>query len=172
MQSLRSLLVIANLEGHCSQISCFPIPQCLPHKARLLNAQCTRQHLRHYHSPLDALRMLCTTQTQMSATRLLHSTRIMDVRYKCIVAWTQVLPLVPTLTHNGAIPRERKHDSILLAMMMNRGSSVWFGNHSRGANVWSQADQRIRSLHALCLPTRNLERRALLHDDWLLFLHI
>jgi hypothetical protein len=49
---------------------------------------------------------------------------------------------------------------------------MWFRNHSRGAYVWSQADQRICSLHALCLPTGNLEGRALLHDDWLLFLHI
>lgn len=73
MQSLQSLLVVAILEGRCNQVSCFPNPQCSPHKARLLNAQCTRRHLRHYHSLLDALRMLCNVQIRVSAMMLFIS---------------------------------------------------------------------------------------------------
>ena len=96
----------------------------------------------------------------------------MNLRYQCIVTWTQVLPLVSTFTDDRTMPGKGEDDSILFAMMMNRRSSVWFGNHSRGADVWSQADQRIRSLHTLCLSTRDLEGRALLHDDWVLFSHI
>ena len=96
----------------------------------------------------------------------------MNLRYQCKVTRTQVLPLVSTFTDDRTMPGKGEDDSILFAMMMNRRSSVWFGNHSRGADVWSQADQRIRSLHTLCLPTRDLEGRALLHDDWVLFSHI
>jgi hypothetical protein len=83
-----------------------------------------------------------------------------------------MLLLVPTLTDDSAMPREREDHSVLLTMMVNRRGRMWFCNHPRGAYVWSQADQCIRSLHALRLSAGDLERRAFLDDDWLLFLHL
>jgi hypothetical protein len=94
-----------------------------------------------------------------------------NLRYEGKVARTQMLLLVPPFTDNGSMARESEDDSILLAMMMHGRGSMWFGNHPGGANVWSQAHQCICSLHALCLSTRDLERRALRDNDWLLFWH-
>jgi hypothetical protein len=94
-----------------------------------------------------------------------------DLRYESKVAWTQILPLVSTFTDNGAMARESKDNRILLAMVMYRRGSMRFGDHPGCADVRSQADQCICSLHALCLSPRDLERRVLPDNDWLLFWH-
>lgn len=75
------------------------------------------------------------------------------------------------LAHHGAVAREREDDSILSTMVVNSRSGMWLRDHSRGADVRGQADQGICSLHSLRLPTRGLQRRARLHNDWLLFGH-
>ena len=69
------------------------------------------------------------------------------------VPWTQVLPLVAALADNCAISGKRKDNRVLLAVVMDCRCSMWFGNHARSTNVWSQAHESIRSYHALCLAT-------------------
>lgn len=95
-----------------------------------------------------------------------------DVRYESKVAWTQILPLVSAFTDDSPMSREREDDGVLRTMMVHSRGRMWFGNHSGCADIWSQADQCIRSLHTLCLSTRHLKRRALPDNDWLLLWHV
>lgn len=138
--------------------------------ARLQSGQCTTQHPHHSRSLLGVLHMPWNRKQRVRSRSFWKGES--NVRYQRKVTRAQLLLLLAVFADNRAVAKVREDDSVLTTVVVNSRRSMWLRNHSRGADVRSQANQGICSLHALCLPSRGLQRRARLDDYWFLLGHI